>query len=132
VVALAGYRQGMAGKLREIDWQGADVKDGTVELPLTGQASDAWSEGFKGVLALLEQRDGGWGQISLTKKAIKVAQLRPGSEDDLRHFLQSIVVQVNTQLAPEPDAQANERDDPQAARDDQMAEKLRSFAAQEP
>jgi hypothetical protein len=119
----------MTEMLREIDWQGAEVKDGTVVLPLTGAPSGAWSKRFAGVLALLAQSNGGWGDVSLTKRPVKVAEVTPGAEDDLRHLLESVVVQVNSELAPESDKQAGASEDPQAARDEQMAEKLRSFSA---
>jgi hypothetical protein len=126
---LGGYWWSMAETPREIDWQGAEVKDGTVVLPLTGGSSRAWSKRFDGVLALLAQSNGRWGDVSLKKQALEVADVTPGAEDDLRHFLESIVVQVNAELAPEPDEQRGAPEDPQAARDEQMAEKLRSFSA---
>jgi hypothetical protein len=122
----------MAEKLREIDWGGAEVNDGSVVLPLTGDASKAWSDRFAGVLALLAQNGGGWGKVRLTKKAIEVADLALGAEDDLRHFLESVVVQVNSEFAVESDEtrpNAGQAADPRVAGDEQMAEKLRSFGA---
>jgi hypothetical protein len=124
----------MAEKPREIDWAGAEVKHGSVVLPLSGEPSKAWSDRFGGVLALLAQNTGAWGEVRLTKKAIAVADLAPGAEDDLRHFLESIVVQVNSELAVKPDqvgANASQTADPRAAGDEQMAERLRSFAARQ-
>jgi hypothetical protein len=113
-----------------IDWENAQVKGGTAIVPLSGDASKAWSRRFEGVAALLARNDGGWAEIGLKKQAITIIRLRPGSEDDLRHFLESVVVQVNSELAPDPEQQASEPDDPQAAQDEQMAERLRSFSAQ--
>ena len=84
------------------------------------------------MLRLLQaQASGAWGEIALTKKAIKVADVPPGAEDDLRHFLESVVVQVNAELAPEPDAHAPEPQDAQARQDAEMSQKLRGFAADE-
>lgn len=119
----------MTAKPREIDWDGAEVKNATVVLPLSGAASKAWSERFESVLALLAQGSSRWGQVSVTKRAVKVSELSSGSEDDLRHFLESIVAQVNAELAPRPDEQASQPKNPQAAQDEQMAERLRAFSA---
>jgi hypothetical protein len=119
----------MSEPTRQIEWDGAEVKAGAATLPLTGGASKQWSERFDGVLALLAQGGARWGEVSLTKKAIKVADLQEGAEDDLRHFLESVVVQVNSAFARERDDDGRaELEDPQAARDRQAADKLRSFA----
>jgi hypothetical protein len=121
---------------REIDWSGAQVSDGSVTLPLSGDAPKPWSERFAAVVALLAQRASvRWGEVKVTKKAVKVAELQPGAEDDLRHFLQSVVAQVNSELSDETDARAaqptqGERD-PQAGRDAASAERLRSFAGEQ-
>ncbi|HEV7529760.1 MAG TPA: hypothetical protein VGO29_12760 [Solirubrobacteraceae bacterium] len=119
----------MAETPASIDWENAEVKEGTATVPLSGDASKAWNQRFEGVAALLARNDGGWSEIALKKQTIAITQLRPGSEDDLRHFLESVVVQVNSELAPDPEQQTSEPDDPQAAQDEQMAERLRSFSA---
>jgi hypothetical protein len=119
----------MAETPASIDWENAQVKDGTAIVPLSGDASKAWSQRFEGVAALLARNDGGWAEIGLKRQTITITQLRPGSEDDLRHFLESVVVQVNSELVPDPEQQTSEPDDPQAAQDEQMAERLRSFSA---
>jgi hypothetical protein len=123
----------MPDKLREIDWSGAEVKDGAVALPLTGGWSKDWSDSFDGVLALLLRAQGSsaWGEIALTKKAIKVSDVPPGAEDDLRHLLESVVVQVNAELSPQPDVQAGEPEDPRAKQDAEMSQKLREDAEHE-
>lgn len=127
----------MTDKRREIDWSGAQVDDGSVTLPLSGDAPKQWSERFGAVVALLAQKGSArWGDVEGTKKAVKVAQLQPGAEDDLRHFMESVVAQVNSELSGEGDAQAAQPTqhaaDPQAARDATSAERLRSFAGEQP
>ena len=66
---------------------------------------------------------------------MKVAELQPGAEDDLRHFLESVVTQVNSELSEEPDeraAQATQDEaDPQAAQDTESADRLRSFSGEQ-
>jgi hypothetical protein len=117
----------MAEKRREIDWASAEVHDGTVVVALTGKASKAWSESFDGVLRLLGHGTGDWGEISLEKKALKVERLQPKAERDLRHFLEAVVVQINSELAePASDSHA-EPPDPQELEDEEMTATLRSF-----
>jgi hypothetical protein len=116
-------------RTREIDWAGAEVRGGALTVPLSGSTSKAWSQDFEGVLRLLDQGHGGWGKVSLAKKAIEVADLQPGSESQLRHFLESVVVQVNTELAP---AEEQSEEDPTPTdsqqADREMTEALRAFA----
>lgn len=117
----------MADKRREIDWASAEVQDGTVVVALTGKASKAWSESFAGVLRLLGHGTGDWGEISLEKNALSVERLQPQAERDLRHFLEAVVVQVNSELAePVSETQA-EPADPQELEDEEMTATLRSF-----
>jgi hypothetical protein len=117
----------MADKRREIDWASADVHERTVVVGLTGKPSKAWSESFDGVLRLLGKGTGGWGEISLEKKAIKVQGLEPQSERDLRHFIEAVVVQVNSEVAEPESEPHDEPADPQELEDDEMTATLRSF-----
>jgi hypothetical protein len=122
----------MVDQRREIDWASAEVSGGDVVVALTGDASNAWSERFDGVLALLAQSGARWDEIAVTKKAVKISSLQAGAEDELRHFLESVVVQVNSELAPEADdATGAEPGDPQGVQDAEMGEKLRSFSEQQ-
>ena len=113
---------------RTIDWASAEVKDGVLLVPLSGASSKDWGDRFDGVLRLLEQSNGAWGGVSLSKKAIKVNAVQPGAERDLHHFLESVVVQVNALPGEDSDDQsAQPRDD----RDRQMAESFRALADDE-
>lgn len=79
------------------------------------------------MLALLGTPHSGWGKLSLTKKAIKVSEVQQGSEADLRHFLESAVLQVNADIAPDAPKQHNEdHDEPDL--DEQMTQTFRGFA----
>jgi hypothetical protein len=115
----------------EIDWANAEVQDGALTAPLSGSASKAWREHFNGVLRLLEHSNGAWGEVKLAKKAIEVSDLHAGSEPDLRHFLESVLVQVNSELSPgereEPQEDAGAVD-PRQQTDREMTETVRSFA----
>ena len=76
---------------------------GVLKVPLSGSASKPWSEHFGAVLRLLDRSKQTWDGVSLTKKAVEVRGLQPGAEADVRHFLESIVMQVNSELAPAED-----------------------------
>jgi hypothetical protein len=71
---------------RTIDWASAEVKDGVLLAPLTGASSKDWSERFEGALRLLEQSNGAWGGVGLSKKAIEVKSVQPRAERDLHHL----------------------------------------------
>jgi hypothetical protein len=119
---------------RTIDWVSAEVHDGDVTVELSGKSSKAWRERFDTVLRLLGASGGGWGEVKLTKGAIRVRSLQPQAEGDLRHFLESLVVQVNAELPSEEgdgrddDGAGAESIDRGAVLDAEMTATLRSFA----
>jgi hypothetical protein len=77
-----------------IDWGGAVVEDATLKVGLTARPTRAWAQRFRMVLALLDRSSGEWDAISLRADAITVTNLREGSEEKLRHMLESIVTEV--------------------------------------
>lgn len=111
---------------RQIDWGSARVRDGRLSVKLSGSSSSDWKRHFESVLALLGARNGEWGDVHLTDKHIKVADLRPGTETEVRHFLESIVVQANSDC--EPDAPKREDKGEHAAADERMTTVFRGFA----
>lgn len=117
----------------EIDWASAEVHDGDVTVELAEKPSKGWRERFEAVRGLLGESSGGWDDVKIVKRTIHVRGLQPGAERDLRHFVESIVVQVNAEL-PDDDAAAAEPDadrpgDRAAIADAEMTATLRSFAA---
>lgn len=116
---------------RNVDWGSADVEHAGLTVRLTGASSRAWKQRFQSVLALLETPHTRWGEVHLDKSAIHVSEVQQGTETELRHFIESIVLQVNSEL---PRAQAPERDagdarrDEEARADRQMAAAFRAFA----
>jgi hypothetical protein len=120
---------------RTIDWASAEVHDGDVSVELSGKNSKEWRERFDTVLRLLGPSGGGWGEVKLTKGSIRVKSLQPQAEGDLRHFLESLVVQVNAELLDEPHEGNGEDDEDSAGSldrgailDAEMTATLRSFA----
>jgi hypothetical protein len=113
---------------RTIDWESALIEDGGLTVGLTGERSKDWRTRFEGVVALLDASNNEWGDVSLAKDRIHVADVAQGSESDLRHFLESIVMQANadTRRGREEDEQdASEEADV----DGQMTRAFRAFAA---
>ncbi len=113
---------------RHIRWGSTQIEDGTLIVELSGPNSKAWNERFASVLALLDTPHSGWGGVRLTKKGIKVNDLQQGIEEQLRHLLESIVMQVNTDTDAEENLPESEiENEPDA--DEQMAAKFRGFAS---
>jgi hypothetical protein len=110
-----------------IDWSTASVDDGTLAVEIVGELPKGWAGHFRGVVSLLD-RGGRWGPIALRKGAIRVTDVEPGAEEDLRHMLESAVVQTDADLDVKPDGDPGEQD-PQAELDREMTRRFRGFAA---
>lgn len=109
----------------EIDWASAEVKDSALTVPLAGEPSKAWAERAADVIDRLGDT-GGWGAIEVTREQVTVEAVQPGSEADLRHLLESAVMQANADFAPAEET-AGDGDEPAAA-DGEMAGAFRAFA----
>ncbi|HEY1687291.1 MAG TPA: hypothetical protein VGF95_00335 [Solirubrobacteraceae bacterium] len=116
---------------RQIDWTSAEIKDGVLTVELDGESPRGWAKRFEAVLALLDHGLGDWGKITVTKQRIKVLDVREGAERDLRHLLESVLLQVNSDLAPDAEeGEESEDSDPQAEADRKMTDTFRGFAPQ--
>lgn len=114
---------------RKIDWASAEIKGRALTVGITGEASKGWVKHFDGVLSLLEQNAAGWGEITVRKDTIEVADVREGSEGDLRHLLESALLQVNADFEPNSERYAPETErDPERTIDQGMSDTFRSFA----
>jgi hypothetical protein len=110
----------------EIDWASASVRDGNLTVDLAGEATSDWTDRLEAVVDRLQRSGRGWGAIKVSRKKLQVAAVAPGSEADLRHFLDSVVLQVNADFAPSED-EGDEGDGPSEA-DSEMNAVFRSFA----
>ena len=118
----------------KLDWATADVRDAKLIIKLDADPAPRWSASFETIATLLGR--GEWGKVTLKKRKIRVRGVRPGSEDKLRHFLESVVEQANadnrqslqdadeTEAATDSDETAAGDNDPDA----QMTKQFRSFA----
>jgi hypothetical protein len=117
-----------ADERREIDWSSAQVHDGTLTVDLDGASSKGWRTQFERVLTMLDSPHASWGEVSIGKKNIQVTELMEGTEDEVRHFLESIVLEVNSGLEPDAAEGSDEANSPAVDPEEQMAETFRGFA----
>jgi hypothetical protein len=110
-----------------IDWSSASVDDGQLTVGLEGKPSSEWRTRVERVLERLQTGGSGWGAIKVGKKRLTVADVRDGSESELRHLLESAVLQANADLAPD-DEDASDEDDERSAADQKLTDAFRAFA----
>jgi hypothetical protein len=112
---------------REIDWASAEIHGGTLTVELSGERHKRWSEQFSAVLTLVDRGESRWGDIEITKDGIVVAAVQEGSEADLRHLLESVVLQVNSDLSPDREDSSTD-EYPQREADERQQTAFRAFA----
>jgi hypothetical protein len=108
-----------------IAWEQAEVQDGELHVAIENHPPHGWGGRFRAVLARLEQEgEDRWGEISVSRREIKVAGVHEGGESDLRHLLESVLQQVNADFTPEQD-EPGEEPSPERKRDERMTEAFR-------
>jgi hypothetical protein len=119
-------------KRRNIDWGTAEIQDATLTVELTGANSKAFSQRLESVLTLLDTPHSRWGEVRINKKGLQVADVQLGAETELRHFLESIVLQTNSELPDEKPSTQGAEDETQADEaaqtDRKMTAAFRAFA----
>lgn len=114
-----------------LQWSAAEVRDGTLTVPIDGDRPKGWKATFEQTVRLLG--GGSWGEVSLKRGTVRVAAVAEGTEDELRHFLEGAVQQANaTHVDPEDEEdQADEPDDEHAGDGDdadaRMTSRFRDF-----
>jgi hypothetical protein len=78
-----------------IAWASSEVTDGRLTVAYTEKASQDWTERLQAVLERLASRGSGWGSIEVKKKKLHIDAVQPGAEADLRHLLDSALLQAN-------------------------------------
>jgi hypothetical protein len=123
----------------KLNWSTAKVKNSKLTVDLDGELPSGWKDSFDTVARLLAG-PGDWGEVSLKKKGtVCVTDVSEGSEERLRHFLESVVEQANADHRPdnssrdESDQGDDENEDASQDReesgpDGEMSERFRSFA----
>ena len=110
----------------ELAWETAEVRDGALTVEVSGDAGKKWGKRLVVVVDRLGSSEG-WGKIKVSGSTVKVEDVGPGREADLRHVLEAAVLQANADLA-EPEA--DEADDGPSGQDADMTEAFRSFAGE--
>ena len=108
-----------------LDWGQAEVKDGTLTVSIAGEPPDGWKDTFEKTAALLASGD--WDTVRVKKLRVKVDGVRPGTEEKLRHFLESVAQQANATHAPQNDDEGEPAGD-ERSEDAEMTERFRSFS----
>jgi hypothetical protein len=112
----------------ELDWASASVKDGELSVDVAGTPNAEWTRGLEAIVERLYRPGSGWGEVAVSKATLRVASVSPGSEADLRHFLDSAVLQVNTNLAPAEEGESGDDDNGGSPEDREMTDVFRSFS----
>lgn len=117
-----------------VSWATAQVDKGNLKVELDGELPRGWKKSFERTARLLGGGD--WGEVRIKKGNVRIAGVTPGTEEKVRHFLDSAVTQANadhreSQSGPSDDegdegdeAAAGERNDPDA----EMTARFRAFA----
>ena len=111
------------GTRKEIDWGSAEVQDGTLTVRLDGRAGKKWCETVDTIL----KRLGANGGIEVKGSKITVPDVRQGKEPDVRHLLESAILQANENLGL-GETDDDEPEDEGSSTDREMTETFRSFA----
>lgn len=116
-----------------LNWSTAEVTDAELTVELEGAIPSNWKQSFKTTEKLLGGGTGEWDKVRLKKQTVRVSDVSPGSEDQLRHHLESLVEQANaTTRPPDPNEAENEGDSERTTADEQMAKRFRSFKEPQP
>jgi hypothetical protein len=107
----------------ELSWSTAEVKDAKLTVPLEGDPPKGWKQSFERTIALLGS--GEWGDVSLKRGKVVVADVTPGSEPKLKHHLDAVVAQANATIEAE-DGEDEEPEDGEEGQDAQDGEDQRS------
>ena len=112
----------------KLAWGTAEVDDGTLTVALEGERPKDWKKSFERTVKLLGE--GEWGEVKLKKDVVRVSDVAPGTEEKLRHHLESIVAQANAVDEPsDGDADEHAREQPEKQGPDaEMTERFREFA----
>jgi len=119
-----------------LNWSTAKVEDSKLTVDLDCELPSGWKDSFDAVARLLAS-SAEWGEVSLKgKKSVRVADVSEGSEERLRHFLESVVAQANADHTPDDSDEDAEDDEDEggdddrdaAGPDDEMSERFRSFS----
>ena len=115
----------------EIDWTTASVRDGRLTVEIAGDPGREWSARVREVAERLDRPGSAWGEIAVRKSRLRVEDVAEGAEDDLRHLLESAVLQANAEFAPDEDNDEGGDGEGGSDQDRTMTAAFRAFAEAE-
>ncbi len=119
----------------QLDWSTAEVTDGRLSVELDGDPPKGWASRFEATATLLNR--GQWEKVKVKKASIRVSPVVPGDEEQVRHFLESAVLEANAAFESPQDAEddgaGETEEEPEASAeaepDADMTARFRGFAA---
>ena len=118
-----------------LDWNSAEVRGGKLSVSLAGDEPPGWRDTFEKTIQLLDGGD--WEEITVKKHRVRVKGVTPGSEERLRHLLESALLEANSNhiaadqpSGDEPEEHTDAGEDRESSPDAEMTERFRSFATQ--
>ncbi len=117
-----------------LDWSTARVRDGKLTVGIVGDPPEGWKEAFNSTAALLGGRD--LGHVELRKRVAHVDGVTPGSEERVRHLLESVVQQANAAQQALADGEDSEQQEAGEGNGEEspeaiMTKRFRSFAGED-
>lgn len=121
----------------KLSWSSAEVDDARLTVPLEGEVPRHWRTDFETTVKRLGS--GQWGEVEVKKDKVHVSDVTPGSEEKLRHHLESVVAQANaSHAAREQEKAEKDRHDKgdgdgqnREGPDAEMTARFRAFAVDE-
>src|SRR4051794_8039417 len=102
----------------EIDWASAAVDDALLTVGFKDKLPSGFGKELARVIDRLGRPGNRWGEIEVKKGQLRVSDVTPGAEPELRHFLESALLQASTSAGLDEDegGEGDERSGP----DDEM------------
>ena len=118
----------------KLQWSAAEISGGVLAVPIEGDRPKGWKDKFEQVVRLLA--GGQWDDVAYKSGKVRVRGVTDGSEDNLHHFLEGVMQEVNAAFAAgdEPGRSGEDEDEPgsddDAAGDSdkRLTESFRNFA----
>jgi len=101
-----------------IDWSSADVREGRLTVAFGEKPTKEWVERLAQIVDRLARAGSGWSAIEVGKREVHVEGVEAGSEKDLRHFLESAVLQANADQESDDEPSGATRSEEDQARTD--------------
>jgi hypothetical protein len=110
--------------LISVDWRTAAVRERELSVAFEEPISAPERKHVKALVDRLERPGEPWGTITVKKDRLIVSKIAPGAEDDLRHFLESLLLEANAAA----DEGSNDEHEQLDEHDRRMTDAFRAFA----